>query len=99
MNKLFKRVSVGLMVMALACITVITSFAAPGDPSAGTMADATDGAKTMLSAMTESINIANISIIIASGLGIAAILFLFWWGSRKLVRMVKNAFSKGKLSL
>lgn len=57
------------------------------------------GAKELLSAATSELNLTNIVAILSAGIGVVIALYLGWWGARKLVRMLVNAFSKGKVSL
>ena len=55
-----------------------------------------DGIKT---ALTNYINVTNIVTYLAYGITAAIVLVLFWFGIRKLVRMIMGAFKKGKLSV
>lgn len=58
-----------------------------------------DGIQTVVNAGTSSFNIQTVASILGITLAAAATLFLLWWGSRKGIRMLKNAFTKGKLSV
>ena len=51
------------------------------------------------SALSNSLNVANIGTVIAAGLGASMGLYLLWWGSRKLFGMVTRAFSKGTIKI
>lgn len=64
-----------------------------------TTSDIVGGVTTVTSAVTSNFNIATIAEIIGVVLGACVGLFLFWWGARKVVRMVSAAFKKGKISL
>lgn len=44
-------------------------------------------------------SITTVALIIGVVVGGCALLFLFWWGSRKVVRMIAKAFTKGRLNL
>lgn len=57
------------------------------------------GITTISEAATTNFDIATIASILCTVLASAAGLFLLWWGARKVVRVVRNAFTKGKLSL
>ena len=57
------------------------------------------GINTVVTAATGAFTIDTIATILGIALVAAASLFLLWWGSRKVVRMIKGAFTKGKLSL
>lgn len=75
-----------------------TAFAT--DPaSAPTTADITGGVTTVTNAVTSAFNITTIAQIIGIVLAGCVGLFLFWWGARKVVRMISAAFKKGKISL
>ena len=66
---------------------------------AGTDTEAVSAAKNLLSSATGTLNIGNIVAIIGAGIGAVIGLFLAWWGARKLVHMLINAFKKGKVSM
>ena len=75
-----------------------TAFAA--DPaSAPATADITGGVTKVTNAVTSAFNISTIAEIIGIVLAGCVGLFLFWWGARKVVRMISAAFKKGKISL
>lgn len=61
--------------------------------------EAVSAAKSLMDTATSTLNIGNIVAIIGAGIGAVIGLFLAWWGARKLVRMLMNAFKKGKVSL
>lgn len=58
-----------------------------------------DGIQTVVNSGTSTFTIETIASILGITLAAAAALFLLWWGSRKGIRMLKNAFTKGKLSV
>ena len=58
-----------------------------------------EAVKTVVDSGTSSFNFETIAAILGVAIGAAAGLFLLWWGFRKGLRMLKNAFSKGKLSI
>lgn len=61
--------------------------------------EAVSAAKNMLETATSTINIGNIVAIVGAGIGAVIGLFLAWWGVRKLMGMLMNAFKKGRVSL
>lgn len=61
--------------------------------------EAVSAAQSVLETATSTLNITNIVAIIGAGIGAVIALFLGWWGARKLVKMLKSAFTKGKISL
>lgn len=91
-----KLVAAGAASM-LSAMSVVTSFAAEGVTSTDT--DFVAGATELFGKATAQINIANIVAIIGVGIGAALVLMLFWWGTRKLVKMLLSAFRKGKISM
>ena len=58
-----------------------------------------EAVKTGVDSGTSAFNFETIASILGVAIGAAAGLFLLWWGARKGLRMLKNAFSKGKLSI
>lgn len=79
--------------MASSCVT---AFAA-GETV--TPQEAIDAAKSVQSSVTAVLNITAIAAILAAVLGPATLLFLAWWGVRKVVKVTVNAFARGKLSI
>lgn len=61
--------------------------------------EAVSAAKSVMETATATLNIGNIVAIIGAGIGAVIGLFLAWWGARKLVRMLKNAFTKGNVTM
>lgn len=57
------------------------------------------GVQQVVDAATANFNFGTIASILGVAIAGAAGLYLLWWGSRKGLRMLKNAFSKGKLSI
>lgn len=79
--------------------TVVTGAitARASEPVAVT--EAVSAAKAVMETATSTLNIGNIVAIIGAGIGAVIGLFLAWWGARKLVRMLKNAFTKGNVTM
>lgn len=88
--------SVGAAVGAAVSMAV-ASFAAETTPASAT--EAVTAAETVLSSVTAVLNITNIAAILAACMGSATLLFLAWWGVRKVTRVTVRAFSHGKLSI
>ena len=76
------------VVAAMSCMMVGTAFAAA--PAPVDYSDITE-------ALTGSFGIAQIAAVIGIVLASGVTFVLFWWGSRKLVNGVINAFKSGKL--
>ncbi len=85
------------MVLAMLVVSCVTCFAAEGDATGA--AEAVAAAETVLASVTAVLNITNVAAILAACMGSATILFLAWWGVRKVVKVTVNAFSRGKLSI
>ncbi len=97
MHKAGKKVMVVGTAVATMALSVVNSFAAEVDQAAIT--EAVTAAETIVGSMTSVLNITNIIAILSACMGAATVLFLGWWGARKVVRVVVNAFAKGKLSI
>lgn len=96
-SKIGKRILAVMGAMLVMCSMAIPAFAAEGDVGAG--ADAIAAAKSIIGEATATINVANLTTILVYGVGIAIVLFLMWWGARKLLRIVTAAFKRGKVSV
>ena len=77
----------------------ITAVFAEGPTGAASGSDVTNGVTTVTNAVTSAFSISTIAEIIGIVLAGCVGLFLFWWGARKVVRMISAAFKKGKISL
>lgn len=85
------------LVGAVACVgTVVTGTITA---RAEGVTEAVSAAKAVMETATSTLNIGNIVAIIGAGIGAVISLFLAWWGARKLVRMLKNAFTKGNVTM
>lgn len=99
MKRKFKKVfAVLLAVMMMATLGMTFFVSAAGDT--GDTADvAVSAINTALDELTATISIGNIITIVVSVIGASILLVFFWWGLRKIIRAVMNAFRKGKLSV
>lgn len=77
-------------------VSAVGAFAA--EPTAGTT-DAVAAITQIQNAVTAELNITAIAAILSACIGAATVLFLAWWGARKVVRVTVNAFAKGKLKI
>jgi len=50
-------------------------------------------------AISEQISVATVAGVIASCVTACIALVFFWWGVRKVVRMIMSAFKRGKLKI
>lgn len=95
-TKAGKRILAVFGAMLVMCSMAVPAFAVEG-VAAG--ADAIAAAKSIIGEATATINVANLTTILVYGVGIAIVLFLMWWGARKLLRIVTAAFKRGKVSV
>lgn len=95
-TKAGKRILAVFGAMLVMCSMAVPAFAVEGE-AAG--ADAIAAAKSIIGEATATINVANLTTILVYGVGIAIVLFLMWWGARKLLRIVTAAFNRGKVSV
>ena len=63
------------------------------------MTEAVSGVQSVITTVTGELTIGNIATMVGVVLLGVLGLFLFWWGARKVVRMIMSAFKKGKISL
>lgn len=95
-TKAGKRILAVFGAMLVMCSMAVPAFAVEG---AAAGADAIAAAKSIIGEATATINVANLTTILVYGVGIAIVLFLLWWGARKLLRIVTAAFKRGKVSV
>ncbi len=93
LKKVASRVAGAVTGIGVTAATSITAFAAEGSN------EAVEAAKTLMQQVTGTLNLTNIVAILGAGIGVVILLFLGWWGARKLIRMVMDAFKKGRVSL
>lgn len=93
-SKSKKKIAAGVVTVIGIVSTAISSFAAGEDVTA-----AVEAAKSVQTSLTSVLNVTNIAAILAACIGAAGVLFLAWWGVRKVVKVTVNAFAKGKLSI
>lgn len=84
-----------LMVFSMA----LPSFAAEDIPTSNYADEAAAGMQEVLDQVTATLSIGSILKFVAVAVGIAIGFFLFWWGTRKVVKIVRKAFASGKVSV
>lgn len=95
-----KVVKKGAMLMSAAMVAVVGAVCASAEVTGvPTPADVTAGVETVTSSILSNFTITQIAAIIAIPIGACIALMLFWWGARKVKKMVMSAFTKGKLSV
>lgn len=95
-GKTRKRVLALVGAIVVMCSMAIPAFA-EGDTFDGAAAIA--GAQSIFTQATSTLTIGNVVSVIGICIGAAVALYLLWWGVRKVLRVVKGAFSKGKVSV
>ena len=108
MNKLAKfarKPAVKKVFAIFTCIMMmftmaLPSFATEGEiPTKNYADEAAAGMQEVLDQVTATLSIGSILKFVAVAVGIAIGFFLFWWGTRKVVKIVRKAFASGKVSV
>lgn len=96
-----KVFSVVMSVLCVGSCFAATALAADGDVSVVQIDGdaAVNAAKGLFANVTSVLNFANISKVLAIGIGAVIGIWLAWWGIRKLVRMLTNVLQRGRVSL
>ena len=96
-NKMFKKI---LALVAVVCVVFcmsVTAFATDGQTDYAE--EAVSAIQSGLAEVTGTLNIGNILTVLLSVIGIAIGFMFFWWAIRKVLGIVKRAFTKGKVSV
>lgn len=98
-SKAIKRIMA--LVMAMFCMVPLGVVAFADDPAA-VYADTADGmvnaARDLFGNVTGVVNMTNIAKVLGIGLSAGVLLFLGWWGVRKLISVIRKALN-GRLSV
>lgn len=99
-SKAIKRIMA--VVMAICCMVPLGVVAFADDTTPKTYADTADGmvnaAKDLFGNVTDVISMTNIAKVLGIGLSAGVLLFLGWWGVRKLIGVIRKALN-GRLSV
>lgn len=98
-TKAGKRILAVFGAMLVMCSMAVPAFAVEEGAAGFDGAAAIAGAKDIFGQATSTLSIANIVAVLGVCIGAAVGLYLLWWGLRKVLRVVKGAFSKGKVSV
>lgn len=98
-TKAGKRILAVFGAMLVMCSMAIPAFALEEGAAGFDGAAAIAGAQSIFSQATSTLTIGNVVSVIGICIGAAVALYLLWWGLRKVLRVVKAAFSKGKVSV
>lgn len=92
-----KRISTLLMTCLVLVSLMVPALAADTSPTVApvTVADL----DPVISAITSQVTVANIISFLARGVGLSIVFVFFWWGVRKLARMIMKASRKGRLNI
>lgn len=96
-NKAVKKGVTMFMCLAMMFTMGMSAFAAEGDSAVAS--EAVNQVKTAFSTVTSTISITNILSMVGVALAACVGFFFFWWGIRKVIKMVTGAFKKGKISV
>lgn len=62
-------------------------------------AESTPAYQTVITTVSTSLSESNLASVLTYAMGIAVVLYLFWFSARKVLSIVRRAFAKGKLRL
>lgn len=99
MKKSFKKIFAILAAITVLCAMCIpAAFAVDGTPS-NYASEAVSAMKSGFSEVTGTITIGNVLSVLAIVLATAVGFFFFWWGIRKVIRVVSKSFKSGRVSV
>ena len=94
-KNLLKKGKIKVMLFVAAVMTMLTSAVAfAGEPTSAPV-----DFSPITDSLASSFNVGLIATIIGLILATGMTFFIFWWGARKLVKAIQQAFSKGKVSV
>lgn len=94
-KKMLKKALTIFSVVAIVFAMAVPAFATSADVGA----EAVSAVSAGLAEVTGTLTVGNVLSVIGTVLGICVGLMFFWWGIRKVIRMVMTAFRKGKVSV
>lgn len=95
-NKMLKKVLALVAVVSVVFCMAVPAFAVEETNYAEV---AVSAMQSGLAEVTSTLNIGNILTVLLSVIGIAVGFMFFWWAIRKVLGIVKKAFTKGKVSV
>lgn len=93
-RKILKRIFAILGVVAVLSLVGVSAFA-----TSTPVDEAVSAASSAFSTITGTFSIANIMQVVTIAIAAALGFVFFWWAIRKVIRMVMEAFRKGKASV
>lgn len=94
-KKMFKSLFAVFAVVCVLFSMAVPAFATEADYAS----EAVSAVSAGLAEVTGTFTIGNILTVLLSVLGIAVGFMFFWWAIRKVIGIVKRAFTKGKVSV
>lgn len=94
MKKTIKKILCVIGAVLIVSVLGVSAFA-----ESTPVSEAVSAASSAFNTITGTFSIANIMSIVGIALAAALGFVFFWWGVRKVVRMVMKAFSKGRASV
>lgn len=99
MKKSFRKIFAILAVVTVLGAMCIPFAFAEGAASANYASEAVSAMKSGFGEVTGTITIGNVLTVLAIVLGTAVGFFFFWWGIRKVIRVVSKSFKSGRVSV
>lgn len=95
-SKNFKKISCVCASVFILLMSFMTFASAEDGPDGDA---ALTGVKTVVDTMKDFLSVGNIAKALAFIVSACLVLFFFWWGARKVIKMLLSAFKKGKISV
>lgn len=96
-KKSVKKVMSLALCMMLMLSLGVTAFAE--EATVDYSADAVSAVESAFDTITSTITIGNVLLMVSISLATCVGFFFFWWGIRKVIRMVTTALRKGRISV
>lgn len=89
------------LLSVICCFVIMAAFAIPAFAvdSSSVASEAVSAMSEGFKQVTTTISIGNILQVLTIVLGVAVGFFFFWWGIRKVIRVVTKSFKSGKVSV
>ena len=99
MKKSFRKIfAILAAITVLGAMCIPAAFAAEGD-SVNYASEAVSAVKSGFSQITGTVTIGNVFSVLGIVLVTAVGFFFFWWGIRKVIRVVTKSFKSGRISV
>ena len=98
-KKFMQSKSVKRIFAALCCISVMFTMALPCFAEEGVTENPVSQIQTAFGNVTSTIKISNVVSVIGIVMAAAVGFVLFWWGLRKVIKVIMSACKKGRVSV